>query len=285
VNSPTPTVTASALPPASSAASVAPSSPSLHDSLPAAIRASGVINAGTDATYPPFETLASDKKTVVGFDADLAAAIGQQLGVTIQFQQIGFSDLIPALQSNRFDVAISAIGDFKKREAQVDFVDYYLGGSSFLVKTGSNLNVNTVDDLCGHSVGASTGTDSQRVAQDQNTKCKAAGKAGVTVQVYQDETTAVLALGSGRVEIVMADSATNGYVAKQSNGQFESVGQSFYTTKLPYGMAVAKGSPLEMPLMTAINNLISDGTYKTLLAKWGLDKGAIDQSGLNGATT
>ncbi len=82
---------------------------------------------------------------------------------------------------------------------------------------------------------------------------------------------------------MLADSPVADYAAKQSNGQFEIVGSSYDTA--PYGIAIPKTNGLTQPIQQALKKLISDGTYTTILKKWGIDDGAITNPQVNGATS
>ena len=79
----------------------------------------------------------------------------------------------------------------------------------------------------------------------------------------------------------MADSPVAAYIVKQSNGQFKLTGKSYNTA--PYGIAIPKGSGLAKPFLSALKVLMSDGTYKAILTKWGIADGAITNPKINGA--
>jgi polar amino acid transport system substrate-binding protein len=79
----------------------------------------------------------------------------------------------------------------------------------------------------------------------------------------------------------MADSPVVAYQVKLSNGAFKLVGKSFGFE--PYGLAVPKTSGLAKPLESALKVIIANGTYHSILAKWGLTEGAISEPAINGA--
>jgi polar amino acid transport system substrate-binding protein len=101
------------------------------------------------------------------------------------------------------------------------------------------------------------------------------------VLTFPDQNGANLALSSGRGEIGMADSPVADYQVKKSNGQFKLVGKPYGTA--PYGLAIPKGSGLDKPVLAAVKKLISDGTYLSILKKWGIQAGAISNPKINGA--
>lgn len=257
----------------------------LHDKLPASIKSSGVVKVATDPSYAPNEFYGSDNKTIVGMDPDLGKALGDVLGVKFTFVKTGFDGIIPSL-GTRFDLGISSFTDNKKREQIVDMVTYFRAGTSFLVVKGKDPGVKGLADLCGKSVGVEKGTVQLADATAQSKTCTAAGKAPVKVEAFPDQAGANLALQSNRVQVVMGDSPVIDYAAKQANGLFEVVGQTYGTA--PYGIAVPKAASyagFADALLGALKKLIANGTYLKVLDKWGVKDGAITNPTINGATS
>ncbi len=88
--------------------------------------ASGVLRVGTDATYPPFETVDTETGEPVGFDIDLITEIAKLNGWKTEFIITPFDGMIPGLQGEKYDVAISSITITPERSAVVDFSDAVL---------------------------------------------------------------------------------------------------------------------------------------------------------------
>jgi polar amino acid transport system substrate-binding protein len=250
-------------------------SDAIYNTLPAEVKSAGVINAATGNDYPPFEFLDSDNK-LVGADIDLAAALGTIMGVKIEHHYTEFSNIMPGLQSKRFDVGFSSMGDYESRQKTVDFVDYYQGGTSFLVKMG-NKAPNKLEDICGTKVGALKGTSSETQAEDSSKDCVKLGKPAIEVNAFPTQNDAVLALTSGRIDSVSGDAATNGYSAQQVGGALQNAGLNIYNDHPYYGIAFPKGSPLYAPFFDALKVLIDSGKYKEILDKWGIADGALKE--------
>lgn len=70
--------------------------PALQERLPAEIKQAGVVQIGTEALYPPFESFGPDNKTIVGLDPDLATALGQVLGIKVNMTHTSFEGLLTA---------------------------------------------------------------------------------------------------------------------------------------------------------------------------------------------
>jgi polar amino acid transport system substrate-binding protein len=251
--------------------------------VPAAIKSKGTITVATDPSYAPNEFFGSDNKTIVGMDVDLAKAIGQVLGLKVNVVKAEFASIIPGLASGKYDLSLSSFTDTKEREKTVDFVTYFTAGTSLLTKKG-NPDKLAADSLCGKKVAVEKGTTQEDPDVPNKSKaCTSAGKSAITLLSYADESQANLALSSGRANAILADSPVADYAAKQSNGQFEVVGSSYDTA--PYGIAIPKTNGLSQPVLEALKKLQSDGTYLSILKKWGIADGALTSPKINGATS
>lgn len=251
--------------------------------VPASVVKNGQIIVATDPSYAPNEFFATDNKTIIGMDPDMGKAIGQVLGVKFTFVKAGFDSIIPGLASGRYGLGMSSFTDNKEREKTVDFVTYLSAGTALMVKKGNPEHLSAADQsLCGKKVAVEKGT----VQEDpdipgRTKKCQAAGKGAVQALVYPDQNGANLALSTGRADAVLADSPVAEYAAKQSNGQFVITGSSY--DNAPYGIAVPKTSgTLKDAIKGALDAMIADGTYKKVLAKWGITEG-ISSPQINGA--
>jgi polar amino acid transport system substrate-binding protein len=257
--------------------------PKIAAEVPQSIRAKGTLVVASDATYAPMEFVATNGHTVVGVDADLAKAIGGVLGLNFKVQNATFDTIIPGIQSGKYGLGMSAFTDTKAREKVVDFVTYFSAGTSFYTKVSGGTAVQSLADLCGKTVAVENGTTEQTDATAQGAKCKKAGKPGVKVSAFPDQNAANLALASGRAQVGMADSPVAAYIVKQSHGQFKLTGNAYGTA--PYGIALPKGNGMAKPVLDAVKFLMKNGTYKSILAKWGAQDGAISNPTINGATS
>ena len=136
-------------------------------------------------------------------------------------------------------------------------------------------------DLCGKSVAVEKGTVEQEEAEAQSKTCTKEGKKAVSVLVFTGQNAANLAVSGGRAEVGMADSPVVAYQIKQSNGTFKLVGKTY--NYAPYGLAIPKTSGMTTPILAALKVLIANGEYHAILAKWGLEDGAITVPTINGA--
>lgn len=267
----------------SSAPTTAAADPAVAKLVPAAIKSKGTLNVAADASYAPNEFIGPDGKTVIGMDADLAKALAGVMGLKANVVNVTFDSIIPGLAAGKYELGASSFTDTKLREKTVDFVDYFVAGTSFYTKASGGASVNSLADLCGHTVAVEKGTTQQTDATAQGAKCKKAGKPGVTALVFPDQNGANLALSSGRAQLVMADSPVAAYGVKKSNGQFKVVGQTYGTA--PYGLAIPKAGGLTKAVLAALEALKKNGSYSKILSTWGVQAGALNKPAINGATS
>ena len=238
--------------------------------VPSSLKSKGTLTVAADATYPPNEFIKPNSNTVIGMDADLAKMLAQVMGLKAQLKNATFDSILPGLAAHKFDLGMSSFTVTKEREKEVDFVSYAIAGTSFYVNASGGPNIGTIADLCGEKVAVERGTIQADQATAQSKKCKAAGKPGVDLSVFPDQNGANLAISSGRADVGMADSPPAAYIVEQSNGQFKLTGKPY--GEAVYGIAMAKDSGLAKPVLGAVKQVMSDGTYDKIFKYWGLVK-------------
>jgi polar amino acid transport system substrate-binding protein len=234
----------------------------------------GTLTVGSDTTYPPQEYIDTATNEATGFDVDLIKAIGQRMGLQTKVVTTSFDTIINSLVAKRFDVVISAVSITPERQAKVDFVPYFNAGESLLVKAGNPMNIKSTADLCGQNVGVQNGTIEQTDLNTANAACKSAGKPAINITALTNQTDVIQLLATGRVVATYQDSPVTDYYNKLHPGQF-AVGGSVVNAGLE-GIVVRKGdSSMFNAVQTAFNQLKADGTYNSLIQKWGLTNEAI----------
>jgi polar amino acid transport system substrate-binding protein len=267
--------------PSATAVPTATKDPAL--TLPPQLASKTEIVVAADASYPPNEFFADDNKTIIGLDIDLATALGQALGKPVRFENAPFDSILPGLAAGKYDLGMSSFTDTKEREQSIDFVTYFTAGTSLMAKKGNPEGLNP-DALCGKKVAVEKGTtQSDEDLPARSKTCTDTGKPAIESLIFPDQGGANLALQSGRADGVLADSPVIAYQIKQTNGQFEQVGEPYATA--PYGIAVPKGKGLAEPLLAALKSVQAQGVYDKILAAWGEQAGALPNPGINGATS
>jgi polar amino acid transport system substrate-binding protein len=241
----------------------------------------GTLLIGSDIAYAPMEFLEEGSNEPTGFDIDLGNALGEALGVEVEFENALFDTLIPALQTERYDALMSAMTASDERKEEVDFVEYFSAGSGIIVEAGNPLGIEGPDDLCGKRVAVQEGTvqvdyllgtDSEPGGLSQECVDNAAG--AIEVLRFGTDPEAVQALAAGQADAEMADFPVAAYSAELSDGRLEVIDTQIDPGN--YGIAVRKDSALGDALQEAFDQLVDDGTYDELLAKWGLEAGRLE---------
>lgn len=262
-----------------------PSSSALFALLPPSIRSSKVLRVAANAPFPPFEMFTSAGGTqFTGFEYDLGQAIGQELGIKVTFAQTAFDGLIPSLQAGKSDAIMAGLSVNAAREQVVTFIPYFKDGTGILVAKGNPDHISSVLGLCGKTAAVQTGSVQVPFLASQQSACASAGKPHITVEALPQFSDAQLAVTSGKAVAAVSDEAILAYAAKAvDNGQeFEIVNvpaePGGYNTQ-PGGIAILKS---DTQLITAVQNalqeLMNDGIYKALLAKYGLTAIAIQSA-------
>ncbi|MFF9067692.1 ABC transporter substrate-binding protein [Streptomyces sp. NPDC014891] len=243
--------------------------------LPADVRQRGVFTLAASVATPPSSAYLPDGKTVVGVDADFAAAVAKSLGLEVKREVVGFEAILPALGSGKYDVGTGNFGVTEERRKAIDFVTYINDGQGFASRADSPLKaVTDLTQLCGLKVAVNAGTTFERTLEQNKGRCAEAGRKPYEVNVYSETGAIWMSLQQGRSDVVM--NTINGVryaVTQQKNVKFLNEYR-----RLDVGFAFKKGTPLAPAFQAAVNGLKADGTYDRILRKWGVTGSGIATS-------
>ncbi|MEY9851347.1 ABC transporter substrate-binding protein [Leifsonia sp. NPDC056665] len=264
---------------ASSAAFDVKKDDSLANSVPSKIKSAGVLTVGMDDTYPPNE-YKDDNGNPAGWEVDFTNAIGQKLGLKINYAIAKFDNIIPSITGGKDDFGMSSFTDTVEREKQVDFVNYYNAGILWASAKGKTVDP---DNACGMKVAVQSTTyeDTDEVPA-KSKACTDKGKPAIQALRYDNQDDATNAVILGKADALSADSPVTLYAVSKSSGKLQAAGKTFDVA--PYGIPVAKNSDLTPVLQKTIQALIDDGTYKKILDKWGVADGSVTKADLNAAS-
>ncbi len=252
----------------------------------------GKLTVCSDIPYPPFESY-DDNGNPVGLDIDLATEIATRLGLAVQINNTVFDTIIAALKGGKCDIIMSDQNITADRSKQISQIHYLDVGQSILVAKGNPKGLTGPADLCGQSVAAESGTTEVDYLQgtgDYKGKglpptCAQAGKQPPTVVATQKDSDALQQLQAGKVVAYFADTPVAGQYAAKNPDQFQLLGNPIEPA--PVGIGVACGdatdctnaplSPLGQAVQTALQSMITDGTYLKILQKYGAQDSAIKQ--------
>lgn len=258
--------------------------PELSTALPPAIAESKTVNLGSNIQSAPNNFYAGDGTTPIGYEVDLAKAIGSKLGVEMAYQDMAFGSLITSLQSGRIDMTMAAMNDTKERQQQIDFVDYFSSGITIMVQKGNPEGITGPDTLCGKNIAVVQGTSHQKFATAQSEKCVQAGEPAINVTATDSDTQNQNQLRTGRVAAILNDLPSAVYISRTANdGNAFEVVPGPPIEGGPYGIGFAKtNTALRDSVNQALSSLIEDGTYLKILQSWGVEQGALTQTAVNG---
>ena len=247
----------------------------------------GKLVACIDIPYPPQESF-DDQGNPQGSDVDLIHEIANRLGLALVVQNSVFSTIIPALTGGKCDVIISAQNINADRLKVVDMIPYFKAGQAFVAAKGNPKGIKTKDDLCGKVVAVQEATTELDFLQGTgdykgaglSDGCTKAGKPAITIKTFAKDNDALLALQSGTADVYFADSPVAGFYAKQHPDQFELTGLTLEVAI--EGISVDKAhTGIRDAVKTALLSMISDGTYKQILTKWGDQDSALTADQVN----
>ncbi len=221
------------------------------------VQEAGVIVNGLNAEFQPFEYVDESGK-FAGFDVDLANAIGEILGVTVQTQDFAFDGLIPALQARKVDMVLSALTILPDRAEKVDFSQpYFTAVLSIVVREGET-RISDVASLNGLKVGVQLGTTGDIVATEAG---------NIEVVRFQLMATAFIELKNGNVDAVIIDKPYAGLYAAENPGFTVLDCDDF--VKEEYGICVAKGDKALLDAINAaLDELKANGKFDEIYRKW-----------------
>ncbi|MEU0068735.1 ABC transporter substrate-binding protein [Streptomyces sp. NPDC006332] len=236
--------------------------------LPAAVKAKGAISVAMDLTSPPTTFMASDNKTPIGFNPDMARLIAAKLGLKLQFNNTKFDTIITGLQAGRYDFTASTMGATKDRLKVLDMVDYFKAGTGVSVPYGNPQDLGT-HTLCGHRVGVTSGSTAelQWLPQLSEQDCTSKGKAAIKAVTLPSVNDALTQLVSKRIDAVMYDFTGLQWAATQQPKTFD-VLKPLVATKT-VTVALKKDSPLTPAVQAAIQSVIDSPNYAEALGRWG----------------
>lgn len=221
-----------------------------------------VLKMATSADYPPFEYIDTAKGSdIIGFDVDLAKAIGKELGYEIKVEDMDFTGLIPALQAEKADMVLAGMTPTEERKKSVDFSDvYYTAKHMIISKKGSGIK--SVEDLEGKTVGVQLSSiqegKAEELAKEVNIKVENRNRIPELIQEMK----------SGRFDAaIIEDTVAKGYFEKDKelegiiieDGETEEAGSA---------IAFPKDSKYTEEFNKVLQEMKENGELEKLVVKW-----------------
>ncbi|KGE01271.1 ABC transporter substrate-binding protein [Rhizobium sp. YS-1r] len=250
--------------------------------LPERVKSAGKVVVANQPNYPPMEYRDPATNELKGVDIDLGVALAKQLGVEVEWSDIGFEQMISSLTTGRVDLIHSGMSDLPKRRDTLDFVDYMKSGAQFYTAAASKDEFKSPVDLCGKTVGMSRRTSfPDETAKWSAANCEAAGKPAIKVVGTEGSADARAQLKQGRVDAAVQGSETLPYLMTLEKDTYALVGEPFTAVYQGIGFA-KKDSELRDAYAAALKALMDNGEYKKIFAAHGLEGTMLDGIYVNG---
>ncbi|WP_456299318.1 ABC transporter permease subunit [Mycolicibacterium arenosum] len=221
------------------------------------IRAAGVLRVGTEGTYSPFSYHDPATGELVGYDIDVAKAVGEQLGVPVEFVETPWDSIFAALEANRFDIVANQVTITPERQAKYDLSEPYSVGEGVIVTRADDDSITSLTDLKGKRTAQSITSNWAQVARD----------AGADVEGVEGFAQAITLLNQGRIDATVNDSiAVYAYLAETGDTSVKIAAQT--GEKSDQGFAARKDSGYLPELDGALDDLRADGTLSEISQKY-----------------
>ncbi|WHZ56451.1 transporter substrate-binding domain-containing protein [Metabacillus hrfriensis] len=221
-----------------------------------------VLKMATSADYPPFEYIDTAKGSdIIGFDVDLAKAIGKELGYEIKVEDMDFTGLIPALQAKKADMVLAGMTPTEERKKSVDFSDvYYTAKHMIISQKGSGIK--SVEDLEGKTVGVQLSSiqegKAEEIAKEVNIKVENRNRIPELIQEMK----------SGRFDAaIIEDTVAKGYFEKDKELEGITI-EDGETEEAGSAIAFPKDSKYTEEFNRVLQEMKENGELEKLVVKW-----------------
>ena len=216
----------------------------------------GTLTMGTNATFPPYE-YTDENGDIIGIDAEIAAAVAEELGLKLEIKDMEFDSLIPAVQAGSIDIAFAGMTVTDERKESVDFSDTYAKGVQVII-VPEDSKIASPDDLEGKKIGVQTGTTGDIYCTDDFGQ--------ENVKQFNNGALAVTALTQGQVDCVIIDNEPAKNFVKSNEGL--KILETSYADE-DYAAAVSKeNNELLKKVNEAMKTLKDNGKIDEIVSKY-----------------
>lgn len=219
---------------------------------------------GVSADYAPFEFMYPDaggNMVYGGIDISVAQYVADEMGLTMQVENMSFDNLLASLDKGDFDIVLSAMEATPERLENADFSDPYYTDvpPAILVKADKADQYKTLADFSGKYVGAQTATTKLDMVNDME---------GVTPVPLSSVLELVNELVYDKVDAILVDGGVAQQYADANPDLVIAEASSELGEAAPYCIAVAKGDPKGLldGINAAIAKMTAENKIETFLA-------------------
>lgn len=216
-----------------------------------------VLKVATNATFPPYEFY--ENEVPVGIDVEIIQAIADKIGYKMDFTDMEFGSIIPAVQSGKIDVGFGAVTVTEERKQSVHFTSSYATGiQTVIVPEGSPIT--SIDDLYGENIKIG-------VQQDTTGDIYSTDDFGEEHVVrFLKGADAVNALNTGKVDAVIIDDSPAKTFVSQNEGLM--ILPTAYAEEEYAFMCSYDNEELYNKVNAALEELLADGSVQKIIDKY-----------------
>lgn len=208
----------------------------------------------TNAEFPPYEYREGEE--IVGIDADIAKAIADNLGMTLEIEDMAFDSILVAVQSGKADIGVAGMTVTEDRLKNVNFSDTYAEAAQVII-VKEDSEIASPDDLTGKTVGVQLGTTGDIYADDIEDG---------TVERYNKGFEAVQSLLQDKIDAVIIDREPAKVFVSQNEG-LKILDEAF--TEEEYAIAMSKDNDeLLEKINGALKELKESGELQEIIDKY-----------------
>jgi cystine transport system substrate-binding protein len=222
------------------------------------IQEAGVLTVGTEGTYKPFSFHEEGTGDLTGYDVEVITAVGEKLGVEVEFEETQWDAIFAGLEAGRFDAIANQVSITDERTEKYDFSDPYTVSNGVIVTSADNNEITSFEDLKGKRTAQSLTSNWNEMAKE----------AGAEVEAVEGWAQSVSLLKQGRVDATINDELT--YLDYQNTEKDDSIKVAAETEDTSESaVAFKKGSEdLVEAVNDALDELRADGTLAEISTKY-----------------
>lgn len=222
------------------------------------IKDKGTLVVGLDDTFAPMG-FRDENDEIVGFDIDLAKAVGEELGVKVEFKPIDWDAKDGELKSKKIDCVWNGMSWTKDRDNSMSLSYKYMNNKIIVMSADNNINIKDSSELSNYKI--STQADSS--ALDGLKADKNYDKFKDNIKEYKDYAAAYLDMKAGRVDVMVIDKVMGEYTYPELKTSDYIFMDDFYAVGFRKG-----DKELTAKVNEALKMIMENGKGKEISQKW-----------------
>ncbi len=218
----------------------------------------GTLTVATEGTYRPFSYHQDGAGELVGYDVEVAKAVGEKLGLKVEFQETQWDAIFAGLDAGRFDTIANQVSITPDREASYLFSEPYTVSHGVVVVREGDTSVSSFEDLAGKTTAQSLTSNWYKLATES----------GADVEPVEGWAQAVTLLQQERVDATINDELTYLDFVKEKGQSGIAVAVTTEDSSLSALVFTKDKTALQAEVDAALAELAADGTLSELSQKY-----------------